>query len=150
MVVIIIAFASPVGWAMALNRLPQAIANGMLSISSNPIILLILINLILLVVGMFMDAVTAIVILSPVFLAVVEPLGISSLMFGLIMCFNLAIGQITPPVAVCLYVGASITHTPLEQISRRIVPFVLVMVVVLFAMLGFPDVFMFLPNLLTI
>jgi C4-dicarboxylate transporter DctM subunit len=133
---------------MAYSQLPQAIAKGMLSISGNPIILLLIINGILLIAGMFMDAFTAIVILAPVFLAVVEPLGISPLMFGLIMCFNLSIGQITPPVAVCLYVGASVTHTPLAQISKRIIPFVLAMAVVLLSMLVFPDVYMFLPGLL--
>ncbi|MDR1316167.1 MAG: TRAP transporter large permease [Spirochaetales bacterium] len=148
MVVIIMAFASPVGWAMAYNQLPQAIAKGMLAISDNVMVLLLIINFILIIAGMFMDAFTAIVILAPVFLAVVEPLGITPLMFGLIMCFNLSIGQITPPVAVCLYVGASITHTSLEKISRRIIPFVLVMIAVLLSMLVIPDVFMFLPGLL--
>jgi TRAP-type C4-dicarboxylate transport system permease large subunit len=148
MVVIIMAFASPVGWAMAFNQLPQAIAKGMLGISNNVIVLLLIINFILLIAGMFMDAFTAIVILAPVFLAVVEPLGITPLMFGLIMCFNLSIGQITPPVAVCLYVGASVTNTSLEKISKCIIPFVIVMVIILLSMLIFPDAYMFLPNLL--
>lgn len=148
MVVLIIAFASPVGWAMANQRLPQIIAEGMLQLSSNPLIIMMIINIFLLIVGMFLDAITAVVLLAPVFLAVVQPMGISPLLFGLIMNFNLAIGQITPPVGLCLYVSCPIVDTTLEKISRRIVPFVLAEILVLALIILFPKLFMYIPMLI--
>ncbi len=109
--------------------------------------MLLLINILLLIVGCFIDGASALIIFTPVLLPLIHKLGIDPIFFGVVICVNLMIGTITPPVGLCLYVACGIADVRLEQISRTIIPFLLVEVVVLFLITYIPWLIMFLPNL---
>src|SRR5690606_2322079 len=111
------------------QRVPQAVAEAILSISTNPIVILTLINLLLLFIGTFMETVASIIILVPVLLPVVTQIGVDPLHFGIIIVVNLAIGMVTPPLGVCLFVGCGISGITLESISKAVWPFILSMIV---------------------
>jgi C4-dicarboxylate transporter DctM subunit len=109
-------------------RIPEMVANGILEMSNNPIIILVLINLLLLVVGMFMETLSSIIILSPILLPVALSFGVSPIQFGLIIVVNLAIGFITPPMAINLFIVSTITDLSVEEIARAIVvPFLVLL-----------------------
>ena len=130
-VMLLIATSSAMGWIMSYTNIPQDMTAMMLSISNNPIILLILINVILLLVGTFMDMTPAVLIFTPIFLPIVETLGISPLQFGIIMILNLCIGLCTPPVGSVLFVGCGIAKTSIQDIVRPILPMYAAMIAVL-------------------
>ncbi len=128
-VMLIIAAASLFGWVMALERLPQAIAAWMLSLSGDRLVLLLLVNLLLLVVGAFLETTAAILLFVPVLVPLLPALGIDLVHLGIIVVVNLAIGMLTPPLGVCLVVSCSIARIPLSAISRAIVPMLVVLIV---------------------
>ncbi|KIL45076.1 TRAP transporter large permease [Jeotgalibacillus soli] len=145
-IMIIVACANIFGWTLAMERIPQVIAESILSISTNTIIILIIINILLLVVGMFLEPIAAIIIVVPVLLPVVLELGIDPVHFGLIVCLNLVIGLITPPVGIVLFVVSGITKISVQRLSQSIFPFVVVAVVVLFVITFVPDLVTYLPE----
>jgi C4-dicarboxylate transporter DctM subunit len=145
-VMFIIATASVFGWILASERVPQLVAESMLSLSDNPVIILILINLVLLLLGTFMETTAAIIITAPVFLPVAEQIGIDPLHFGIIMVINLAVGMVTPPLGVCLFVGCGIAGITLEDITRALLPFLIIMVIDLAVITYIPAVSMMLPG----
>lgn len=147
-IMIIIATASVFGWVLASEQVPQLVASAILSISENPIVILLLINILLLFLGTFMETVAAIIIVVPVLLPVVTQIGIDPLHFGLIVVVNLAIGMVTPPLGVCLFVGCSIADITLEDISKAIWPFLVVMIIDLLIITYVPAVSTFLPRFL--
>ena len=147
MILIIVGVANLVGYIMAVERIPLQVAELFLSITSNKWVMLLLINILLLIVGCFIDGASALIIFTPVLLPLVHKLGIDPIFFGVVICVNLMIGTITPPVGLCLYVACGIADVRLEQISRTIIPFLLVEVVVLFLVTYIPWLIMFLPNL---
>lgn len=128
-VMLIIAAASLFGWVMALERLPQSIASWMLSLSCDRVALLLLVNLLLLVVGTFLETTAAILLFVPVLVPLLPALGIDLVHLGVIVVVNLAIGMLTPPLGVCLVVSCSIARIPLSAISRAIVPMLVVLVI---------------------
>lgn len=145
-IMIIVATANVFGWLLAMEQIPQAIVQGLLSISETPWVILLLINLILLIVGMFLEPLAAIIILVPVLLPVIEQVGIDPVHFGLVVSLNLVIGLMTPPVGIALFVVAGITKVSITKLSRAIVPFVIAAVVVLFVVTYIPDLVTFLPD----
>jgi C4-dicarboxylate transporter DctM subunit len=145
-VMFIIATASVFGWILASEQVPQQVAGLMLSLSDNPVIILILINLVLLLLGTFMETTAAIIITAPVFLPVAAQIGIDPLHFGVIMVVNLAVGMVTPPLGVCLFVGCGIAGITLEDITRALLPFLIIMIIDLAVITFIPAVSMTLPG----
>ena len=123
-------------------------AQWFLGISRDPIIILMLINVLLLITGCFLDAISAMMILVPILVPVVTALGIDITHFGIIMTVNLAIGMVTPPVGVNLYVACSIADISIERISKAVMPFLLASLVALLLITYLPQLSLFLPNYL--
>jgi C4-dicarboxylate transporter DctM subunit len=132
---------------LTIEQIPQLITQSILGMSSNPVIILLLINIFLLIVGCFMDTTPAMMVLSPILLPVALSLGMSPVHFGIIMVVNLAIGFITPPLGINLFVAARIGKEPLETVTGGIIPFVIAMIVCLMLITYVPQISMFLPTL---
>ena len=136
------------GWILARENVPDALVIALLSITDNKIIILLALNLLLLILGMLMDTIAIIVILTPVLVPVAAALGMDPVHFGLMFVFNLAIGLITPPVGYCLFVASAIAGVPMEAMSRAIVPFVIIAIGVLLLVTYVEDIAL-LPRHLT-
>ncbi|MFZ7103314.1 MAG: TRAP transporter large permease [Peptococcaceae bacterium] len=140
-IMFIIATSNTLSWILANWQIPTIIANAILALSQNKFVLLLLINIIILIAGIFMETASALIILTPVFLPLVEKLGIDLIHFGLIMVMGLAIGMITPPVAINLYVASTISDIPIEKISKAVVPLMICLVLVLLVITYVPLIF---------
>lgn len=143
----LIATASLFSWILGSERIPQAIAAFFLSISTNKYVILFLINILLLIVGMFLDVAPAIILLMPVLLPLVSSLGVDLVHFGLIVTLNLAIGLLTPPVGTALYVACNIAKVSLVDISKAVLRFIAVILLVLFLVTYVPGITMWVPHL---
>lgn len=130
-VLFLIAVSTAMAWMLAYSGMPAAVATALLSISENPLLLLLLINVILLVIGAFLDITPAILIFTPILLPVAVALGISPVHFGMILIFNLSIGLCTPPVGTVLFVGAAVGQTKVAQMVRPMLPLYLAMLAAL-------------------
>lgn len=135
-------------WMVTVNRVPQMFTEFFLSITDSPYVILFLINILLLFVGTFLNASSAVIILAPILVPVVVSMGIDPVHFGVIMIVNLAIGTITPPVGVDLFVVQSITGLPLSTVVKNVIPFILALLVVLMIITYIPQISLFLPGLL--
>jgi tripartite ATP-independent transporter DctM subunit len=133
-------------WVMSYENIPQEISNTLLSVSDNPIVILIIINLILLFVGVFMDMTPAVLIFTPIFLPIVTSLGMDPIHFGIVMIMNLCIGLCTPPVGSVLFVGCSVAGLKIQQVVKPLLPLFLVMIVVLLIITYFPELTLWLPR----
>ena len=140
-IMLIIGFSGPFGWVLANWKIPEAISKAVLSVSSNTFIILFLIGLIILVAGVFMETSSAIILLTPVFLPLVKAMGVNLVHFGVVFAVGLAIGMITPPVAINLFVASGITGLPMTKISKAIIPYLIGLIVVFFVILYAPLVF---------
>jgi len=129
-IMIIIACSGPFGWALANWKIPETISAAVLSVSSNKYVILLLISLIILAAGVFMETSSAIILLTPVFLPLIHALGISTLHFGILFVVGIAIGMITPPVAINLFVASGITNLPLTKISKAVIPYLIGLIIV--------------------
>ncbi|MFZ4451496.1 TRAP transporter large permease [Salibacterium aidingense] len=145
-VLIIVGTATAFGKLLTREQIPSQVADGMLSVSENPIVLILLITLLLLIVGCFMDTLAAIIILTPLLLPIAADIGYHPVHFGIIMIVNLAIGFITPPLGVNLFVGSGISGLSLEELSKAIIPFFIAMLITLFIIIFIPELSMFLPS----
>ena len=146
--VIIVSLATTFGTALTFAGVPAQIANTLLGISENPIMILVLINIILLVAGMFMDSLSAIVILTPLLLPVSMGIGLDPIHLGVIMVVNLSIGLVTPPVGISLYVAAAITKLPILQLSRAAVGPIIALLLALVLIAAVPTLSTFLVSLM--
>ena len=124
-IMIIIACSGPFGWALANWKIPETISAAVLSLSTNKYVILFLISVIILIAGVFMETSSAIILLTPVFLPLIRALGISTLHFGILFVVGIAIGMITPPVAINLFVASGITNLPLTRISKAVIPYLI-------------------------
>lgn len=124
-IMIIIACSGPFGWVLANYGIPNAIASSVLGISTNKYVLMFVIALIIIIAGVFMETSSAIIILTPVFLPLVQGLGVDLVHFGILFVVGIAIGMITPPVAINLFVASGITGKPIELIAKAVVPYLL-------------------------
>jgi C4-dicarboxylate transporter, DctM subunit len=147
-VMFILATSNFITFLMARGQIPQQIAEYMLSLTSSPYVTLLLINILLLIVGCFLEASCALIILTPILLSITVPLGIDPILLGVMACVNLSIGTITPPVGLSLYVAMGIGGTSLEKISRAALPFVFVLILMLFIITYIPELVLFLPRIL--
>ncbi|MBA1334167.1 MAG: TRAP-type transport system, large permease component, predicted N-acetylneuraminate transporter [Firmicutes bacterium] len=141
-IMFIIATSNIFSWILANWNIPTLIAGGILALSSNQYVILLLIAFIVLIAGVFMETASALIILTPVFLPLIERLGVNLIHFGIVIVVGLAIGMITPPVAINLYVASTITGLPIERITKAIIPFMIGLIVVLLLILYVP---LFLP-----
>ena len=148
MVMALIGVSSAFGWVVAYLRIPAKLTNLLLGISGNKIILLLLINLLLLVMGTMMDMICSILIITPILLPVVTAIGMSPIQLGVIMILNLGIGLITPPVGVLLFVCSAISKRSIEQLTKGMLPFYVVMVAVLLFITFVPAFSTALPDLI--
>ena len=149
MIMFILSMANVFAWLLTANRIPQEIAAYILSITESPAYVMLLINILLLWVGTFLNATAAISILVPVLMPVITKVGIDPVAFGVIMTVNLAIGCITPPVGVDLFVAQGITGISIERITKAIWPFMLALIAVLALITIFPEIILFLPGLMS-
>lgn len=147
-VMFLIGASASMSWLMSYEEIPQAISNSLLSVSENAIIILLIMNLILLAVGTFMDVTPAVLIFTPIFLPIAEMLNISPLHFGIMMILNLSIGLCTPPVGSVLFVGCSIGKVSISEIMKPILPLYVAMIFALALTIIFPEISEFLPKLL--
>jgi len=145
-VFLLIATSMAMSWVLASERVPQDISAALVSWTSSKVVLLLLINALLLVVGCFMDMTPAVLIFTPIFLPVVEKLGVHPLHFGIIMIMNLCIGLCTPPVGTCLFLGCGIAETTVTKVIRPILPFFIAMIVTLLLCTFIPEISMWLPE----
>ena len=145
---VIIGCATAFTKILTIEKIPDAITNGILNFSDNMIVILLLINLLLLVVGCFMDTTPAMMVLSPILLPIALQFGIDPIHFGLIMVVNLAIGFITPPLGINLFVAARVGSSKLETVCSGIFKFIIVMLVDLMLITFIPEISMTLPKLL--
>jgi tripartite ATP-independent transporter DctM subunit len=147
-VFLLIGTSMAMSWVLASENVPQDISAALLSTTNNKILLLLMINAMLLIVGTFMDMTPAILIFTPIFLPIVENLGLHPLHFGIIIIMNLCIGLCTPPVGTCLFLGCGIAETTVTKVMRHILPFFAAMIVTLIITTFVPAISMWLPDLL--
>ncbi len=147
-IMFIIASASIFSWFLAIEEIPKLITGFLLGLTTNKVILLLLINLILLMAGTFVETTAALILLVPVVIPVMPKLGIDMIQLGTIVVVNLAIGMLTPPLGICLIVSCSIAKNKLSEISRAIVPFLFVLLIDLVIITFWSPITKFIPDLL--
>jgi tripartite ATP-independent transporter DctM subunit len=146
-VMLLIGTSISMSWALSYENIPQEISSGLLGVSENPIVILLIINLLLLFVGIFMDMTPAVLIFTPIFLPVVTKLGMDPVHFGIIMVLNLCIGLCTPPVGSVLFVGVGIAKTTIEKVVRPLLPLFVAMIIALILVTYIPALSLWLPSL---
>ena len=147
-IMFLMAASSIMSWALAYSQIPQYITNLLLGISDNKYIILLIINMLLLVVGTFMDMTPAVLIFTPIFLPVVTSLGMHPVHFGILMVYNLCIGLCTPPVGNALFLGCAIADLKIEEVIKTILPYFIVMLIGLLLVTYIPAISLFLPRAL--
>ncbi|MGG3884956.1 TRAP transporter large permease [Brevibacillus panacihumi] len=147
-VTFLIAMANIFGWMIAFEQIPQLIANTMLSISDNPFVFLLLVNLLLLLLGMILDGIAALIILVPVLMPLVTAFQIDPIHFGVIICINLTIGLLTPPVGTGLFIVSSIAEVKFERLVKATMPFLIVAIIILFIITYWSDAVLLVPRML--
>ncbi len=146
-VMLLIGASMSMSWVMSYENIPQDISATLLSISDNKIIILLIINLLLLFVGVFMDMTPAVLIFTPIFLPIVTKLGLDPIHFGIIMVLNLCVGLCTPPVGSVLFVGVGIAQTTIGKVVKPLMPLFLAMIIALFLVTYIPQLSLWLPGL---
>ncbi len=146
-VLLLIATCTGLSWIMSYENIPQTIASTLMGISENPIIILLIINLLLLIVGMFMDMTPAILIFTPIFLPIVSEMGMDPIHFGIMMVVNLSLGLCTPPVGSVLFIGCSVAKTRIEDVIKPLFPMFIAMFVILMLVTYVPAISLWLPSI---
>ena len=146
---VMVVMASSFGRLLTLQRVPVDLANLIISISDNAIVVLLLINIMLLIAGMFMETIALIIILTPILLPIVVQVGVDPIHFGVIMTVNLAIGFCTPPLGANLFIATGVAEVKLEDLIRKIIPFLLAMIVMLMVVTYVPALSTWLPSLMS-
>jgi C4-dicarboxylate transporter DctM subunit len=147
-ILLLVACAMAMGRLLTVEQIPDQLSETLLSVTQNKAVLLLIVNIFLLIVGMFMETYAAIIILTPVLLPAMTAVGVNPLHFGLIMTVNLTIGLCTPPVGVNLFIATRIGNCPIEEMFKWLVPTLLVLIAVLMLITYIPPLTMFLPGLL--
>jgi tripartite ATP-independent transporter DctM subunit len=145
---LILSSSMVLSWVLTSQQIPQAIAAAFLAVSTNPTVVLLLIMLLILLLGIFLDALAIILLLSPIVLAVTNQLGIDPVFFGILLVMNICIGALTPPVGNCVFVAAKIGNVNLVKTYKEVMPMIGVVVVLLFFCVMFPNIILWLPNLI--
>lgn len=147
-ILFLVATAHCFSYVLASGEIPQALAIAMRSLSQNPTVVLFLICICLLIVGTFLDNAVAVVLMTPIFFPVVQSLGIDPVFFGVLTVFTLAIGQITPPVGLCLFVACNLSDMKLEQILPYCVPYIITTIILMCLFIFFPQLILVLPGMM--
>jgi tripartite ATP-independent transporter DctM subunit len=145
-VLLLIAASSAMSWMLSYENIPEIISNTLLTISENPIIILLIINVILIIVGAFMDMTPAVLIFTPIFLPIAESLGMSPVHFGIMLVLNLSIGLCSPPVGAVLFVGCSVGNTSIDKLIKPMIPLYIAMFIALMLITFIPAISEFLPR----
>lgn len=143
----LVATTSLSAWIIAIERVPDQLQQFVAGLTNSPFVILTAINLILLVVGMFMDIIPAIILFAPIFLPLVTSIGVSPIQFGAIMVVNLGIGLVTPPVGNCLFLGCILSNSKFGDLVKAVLPFLAAELVVLLLITFVPAFSTFLPSL---
>lgn len=147
-VMLLVACSIGLSWIMSYENIPQNVSAGLLNISDNPFVILLIINFILLFVGVFMDMTPAVLIFTPIFLPIVtSQLGMDPIHFGIIMVLNLSVGLCTPPVGSVLFIGCSVANIRIEQVIKPLLPMFIIMIIVLLLVTYLPQLSLWLPQL---
>lgn len=147
-VLLLIAASGPFGFCITYLRIPDMVVNAMLSLTQSKFLLILLINLIILLLGTILGMAPIIVIVTPILMPILTSIGMSPIQFGVILILNCGIGLLTPPVGGVLFIGSGISGIPIERLAKHSMPFILVMIVVLFLVSYIPSISLFLPRLL--
>ncbi|HOM58500.1 MAG TPA: TRAP transporter large permease [Kiritimatiellia bacterium] len=145
-VMLLIGSSSAMSWIMTVANIPQTVSSALMGLSENPVVILLTINALLLVVGMFMDMTPAILIFTPILLPVVRQLGLSDIHFGIILIANLCIGLCTPPVGTCLFIGCGVGKTTIAKVTVKALPFFAAMIIALMLITFVPWISMAIPK----
>ncbi len=148
MVMIIIGTSAAFGWLLAFLKVPEMVAGGILNVTTNPVLVLLIVNVILLIFGMFMDMAAIITITTPILLPIAMSVGMDPVHYGAMMVLNLGIGVLTPPVGTTLFIGSAISGLKIEKLAKSMIPMYIVMVATLMVITFVPDLVMTLPRLL--
>lgn len=146
-ITVLIAMANIFGWMLSFEQVPQQIAAWMVGLSDSPIVFLLLVNIFLLIVGMFMDGIAALVILVPIFMPLLPAYNVDPIHFGIIICINLTLGILTPPIGSGLFIASSITKVSIGSLVKALWPFLIISIIVLFILTYIPALSLWLPNL---
>ncbi len=149
-VMLLVGASQAMSWVLAYEQIPQMVSDAMLALSANPLMVLLLINVLLLVVGTFMDMTPAVLIFTPIFLPVVMGLGMDPVHFGIVIIANLCIGLCTPPVGTCLFLGCGVGNTTIARVVPSAIPFFVAMLIALLAITYIPALSLALPRLLNL
>lgn len=147
-VMIVMGGATTFGRILTMERIPELIATSMLNLSESPYIIMLLINMVLIIAGMFIDTISSVILLSPIFVPIITAIGFDVVHFGIIMTVNLCIGMLTPPLGVNVFVAQTIAQTSYESIVKNVLPMILILIGVLALLVIFPGISLFLPNLM--
>ena len=145
-VMLLIGTSQAMSWALSFERVPQTAGEALLGLSQNPVIILMIINVLLLVVGTFMDMTPATLIFTPILLPAVMALGVDPVHFGIILITNLCIGLCTPPVGTCLFLGCSVGGTTIARVAPKAIPFFIAMIIALLLITYIPAISLWLPR----
>jgi len=148
MVMLVVGMCITFGWIVTVEQVPQAIIHWMLAISQNPLVFLFFVNILMLVVGMFLDVTPAIITFTPILYPVAHRLGIDPVHFGIVMVTNLGVGFVHPPVGACLNVATAIGEITIDEVIRPILPFIGVMIIALLLITYWPSMTLLVPRLL--
>ena len=145
-ILFLIAASSAMSFVMAYSGVPAAISNALLGISTNKVVIFILMNLILMVIGMFMDITPAILIFTPIFLPIARSFGMTDIQFGVMLIFNMCLGNVTPPVGSVLFVGCGIGKVSIEKVTPKLIPYFIALIVLLMLVTFVPALSLAVPQ----
>ncbi len=146
-VMLLIATSMSMSWVMSFENIPQNVSSALLALSENKFVILVIINILLLFVGTFMDMTPAVLIFTPIFLPVVASMGVDPVQFGIMMVMNLCVGLCTPPVGAVLFIGVGVAKTSIQKIMKPLLPLYAVMAIVLLMVTFIPAISLWLPSL---
>ncbi len=144
-ILFLISASTIMSYVMSYSGIPVAISNALMSISDNRYIILIIMNIFLLVMGMFLDLTPAVLIFTPIFMPIINQIGMSPVQFGIMFIMNLGIGSVTPPVGTCLFVGCGVGEVSIDGVTKYIIPMFIAMVVALALVTFIPQISLFIP-----
>lgn len=145
-ILFLIAASSAMSWVMAYTGIPNAISNAIMSVSDNKYVILLLMNVVLLIVGTFLDITPACLIFTPIFLPIVTSLGMNLVQFGVVLTFNMCLGTMTPPVGSVLFVSCGISKLSIEKVIRTLIPYVVAQIILLLLVTYIPAISLALPT----
>lgn len=146
-ILLIVSVAAIFGWILSVERVPQIMTQAMLSISTHPYVLLFLVNILLLIVGMFLDSTTAILVIAPIIAKPLAAAGVDPVHLGMVVIFNLMIGLLTPPMGLALYLVADIAKVKMKEVLREMIPFYIPLIITLLVITYVPQITLWLPRL---